>query len=101
MSSTLILDRESTVVTELRRNPFEIVLDGKPAGSIDRHQTAELQVDPGPHTLQVRTGRYSSPARTFNAVDATNITFRCHGAILWPRYVASLFVPSIGLRLDE
>jgi hypothetical protein len=101
MSSTLILDREPTVVMELRRSSFEIVLDGKLAGSIDRHQSVELQVDPGPHKLQVKTGRYSSPARTFDAADDTNINFRCNGAILWPRYVVSLFVPSIGLRLDQ
>ncbi len=65
MSSTLTLKREATGAIELRRNTFEIVLDDNPAGTIDQHQTVELQVDPGPHTLQVKTGRYSSPARTF------------------------------------
>jgi hypothetical protein len=53
------------------------------------------------HTLQVRTGRYSSPERTFDAVDGGNISFRCNGAILWPQYVASLLVPTIGLRLHQ
>jgi hypothetical protein len=86
---------------ELRRSRFEIVLDGQPAGSIDRHQTVEVPVDPGPHTLQVKTGRYSSPSRTFDAADGDNIDFRCNGAILWPQYVASLFVPTIGLRLNH
>lgn len=101
MSSTLTLERASTGAMELRRSPFEIVLDGNPAGSIERHQTIQLQVEPGPHTLQVKTGRYSSPARHFNAVDGTSVSFRCNGAILWPQYVASLFVPTIGLRLHE
>jgi hypothetical protein len=101
MSSTLILHRKSTGAIELRRGSFEIVLDGKPTGSIDRHQTVELPVDPGPHTLQVKTGRYSSPVRTFDAADGTDIDFRCNGAILWPQYVASLWVPSIGLRLHQ
>ena len=86
---------------ELRRGPFEIVLDGQPAGTIDRHQTVELPVGPGPHTLQVKTGRYSSPARTFDATDGADIEFRCNGAILWPQYVASLLVPTIGLRLHQ
>ena len=99
MSSTLILERESTGAMELRRNRFEIVLDGEPAGSIDRHQTVELQVEPGTHTLQVKTGRYSSPARTFDAADG--LEFHCNGAILWPQYLASLFVPTIGLRLHQ
>lgn len=101
MSSTVTLERAATGVIELRRGPFEIILDGKPAGSIERHQTVELQLEPGPHTLQVKAGRYSSPARKFDAADGTDIHFRCNGAILWPQYVASLFVPAIGLRLHQ
>jgi hypothetical protein len=101
MTSTLILKRESTVAVELRRGSFEILLDGQPAGSIDRNQTVELQVEPGRHALQLKTGRYSSPARTFHAADAAAINFRCNGAILRPRYVASLFLPTIGLRLHQ
>jgi hypothetical protein len=101
MSSTLTLKREATGAIELRRNTFHIVLDGNTAGTIDPHQTVELQVDPGQHTLQVKTGRYSSPARTFNAADGTNLDFRCNGAILWPQYVASLLIPTIGLRLKR
>jgi hypothetical protein len=86
---------------ELRRSPFEILLDGSPAGSIDRDQTVELPVEAGSHTLQVRTGRYSSRAQAFDAEDDMNIQFLCNGAILWPQYVASLFVPSIGLKLKR
>ena len=62
MSSTVTLERATSGAMELRRDRFEIVLDGNPAGSIDRNQTVELPVEPGPHTLQVRTGRYSSHA---------------------------------------
>ena len=101
MPSTVTLQRAPTVAIELRRSPFQIILDGKPAGSIDRHQTVELQVEPGPHTLQVKAGRYASPARSFNVNDGANINFRCNGSILWPQYVASLFVPTIGLRLHQ
>jgi hypothetical protein len=101
MSSTLTLKREATDAIELRRRPFEIILDGKPAGSIDRLQTVELPVEPGSHTPQVKIGRHSSPTRRFDAVNGTNVTFRCSGAILWPHYVASLFAPTIGLRLHQ
>lgn len=101
MSSTLTLQRAATGAIELRRGPFEIILDGKPTGSIERHQTIELQVEPGPHTVQVRAGRYSSPARRFDAADGADVSFRCNGAILWPQYVASLFVPKLGLRLHR
>lgn len=101
MSPTVRLERATSGVLELRRSRFEIVLDGNPAGSIDRDQTVEVPVEPGPHTLQVRAGRYSSHARSFDATDGTNIRFRCNGAILWPQYVASLFVPAIGLKLKR
>ena len=99
MSSTLTLERAATTAIELRRRPFEIILDGNPAGSIDRKQTVELQVEPGPHTLQVTAGRYSSHAQSFDAADGTNIRFRCNSSIWWPRYVASLLVPTIGVKL--
>lgn len=101
MSPTVLLQRQTTAVAELRRKSFQIVLDGSPAGTIDRKQTVELPVDPGRHTLQVRAGRYSSHARSFDAADGTTVRFRCNGAILWPQYVASLFVPTIGLRLTR
>ena len=101
MSSTLTLERAASGAMELRRGSFEIVLDGNPAGSIDRNQTVELQVEPGPHTLQVKAGRYSSPAQSFDAADGTNIHFRCNSSIWWPRYLASLLVPTIGVKLER
>jgi hypothetical protein len=101
MSSTVMLERETVAIAELRRKPFQIILDGNTAGSIERNQTVELPVEPGAHTLQVRSGRYSSHAHSFDAADGTNIRFRCNGAILWPQYVASLVVPTIGLKLKR
>jgi hypothetical protein len=101
MSPTVVLERNTTGVMELRRSRFEIVLDGTPVGSIDRNQSVELPIEPGPHTLQVRTGRYSSHTQSFDAGDGTNIRFRCNGAVLWPQYVASLFVPRLGLKLKR
>jgi hypothetical protein len=100
MSSTLKLERESDGVAELRRKPFQIILDGAAARSIDRSQTVELPVAPGPHTIQVRMGRYSSHTHSFEAVDGTDVRFHCNGAIFWPRYLASLVVPTIGLKLQ-
>ena len=101
VSPLVVLERATVAVAELRRKRFDIILDGNPAGSIDRNQTVELPVEPGPHTLQVRSGRYSSRVESFDASDGTNIHFRCSGAILWPQYVASLFVPTIGLKLKR
>jgi hypothetical protein len=49
--------------------------------------------------LEVRKGRYSSPERTFDVADGQVATFRCHGAMMWPRYVASVVVPTMGISL--
>jgi len=101
VSASVTLKRATSGAVELRRSRFDVVLDGKLAGSIGRNQTVELPVQPGPHTLQVRTGRYMSRTLSFDVADGTNTHFRCNGAILWPRYVASLFVPTIGLKLKR
>ncbi len=101
MSSTLTLERAATTAIELRRRPFEIILDDNPAGSIDRNQTVELQVEPGPHRLHVKSGRYSSHPQSFDAAEGTNIHFRCNSSLWWPRYLASLFVPTIGVKLKR
>ena len=101
MSSTLTLKREASGAIGASPQPFRDRSGRHPAGTIDHHQTVELQVEPGQHTLQVKAGRYSSPARNFDAADGTHIDFRCNGAILWPQYIASLFVPTIGLRLHQ
>ena len=101
MSPTVVLERETAAVVEIRRKPFQIVLDGSPAGTINRNQTVELPIEPGRHTLQVRDGRYSSHTQSFDAAGGTTVRFRCNGAILWPQYVASLVVPTIGLKLKR
>jgi hypothetical protein len=64
MSPTVILERKTSGILELRRSRFEIVLDGDPAGSIDRNQTVELPVEAGKHTLQVRAGRFRAERRS-------------------------------------
>lgn len=76
MPPTVTLERATVAVAELRRKPFQVLLDGNVAGSIGRNQTVELSVESGRHTLQIRSGRYSSPERWFDAADGTTIRFR-------------------------
>lgn len=40
--------------THSRMRPFKVLVDGQLAGSIEEHQTKELPVSPGPHTVQIR-----------------------------------------------
>jgi hypothetical protein len=100
MSATLRVRREAVGI-ELRRGQFEIVADGKNVGSIERHETVETPLEPGHHTLRVRVGRYSSHDHSFDVADGEIVDFRCHGAMIWPRYVASIVKPDLALSLKQ
>ena len=98
MSATLRVTREGTGI-ELRRGPFEITVDGKDLGSIQRHETVEKSLEPGHHTLRLQAGRYSSQNHAFDIAEGDVVNFRCHGAMLWPRYVASIVKPGLAISL--
>lgn len=98
MSATLSVTREGTGI-ELRRGRFEAFVDGKSVGSIERHETIEAPLEPGHHSLRIRAGRYTSRDHAFDAADGDSVNFRCHGAMLWPRYVASIVKPDLAISL--
>jgi hypothetical protein len=100
MAATLVIRREG-VGMELRRGRFEITVDGNSVGSIDWHQTVEVPIEPGRHTLQITAGRHSSRAEAFEVADGHAVNFRCHGAMVWPRYVASILAPNLGISLKH
>jgi hypothetical protein len=97
--ATLRLTRETPFAFELRRGVFEFAVDGKTAGSIESHGTVEVPLEPGHHTLQMRAGRYSSRSESFDVADGKAVSFRCHGAAVWPTYVASIFKPDLAISL--
>lgn len=98
MSATLKLIREGVGI-ELRRGTFDVLVDGKSAGSIEQHDEVEVPIDPGRHTIRIRAGRYSSLNHNFEASEGQTITFRLHGAMMWPRYVASIIKPDLAIAL--
>jgi hypothetical protein len=100
VSGTLRLTREG-FGTELRRGRFEISVDGKSVGSIERHETIETPLEPGEHILRIRAGRYSSRDCSFAVADGEVVNFRTHGAMVWPRYVASIVRPDLGISLER
>lgn len=100
MSTTLTVKREGFIM-ELRGAPFEITLDGTTVGSINRHETFETPIDPGHHRLQIRAGRYSSRAQSFDVADGEVVNFRCYGGRIWPVYLISFVVPSLALFLKR
>jgi hypothetical protein len=94
------LTREGTGI-ELRRGRFEIFVDSDSVGSIERHETVERPLEPGQHTLRIRAGRYSSHDHSFGVADGEVVDFRCHGAMIWPRYVASIVKPDLAISLKR
>ncbi len=100
MSATLKLSREGMFI-ELHRGIFDVLVDGLSVGPIELHQPIETPVAPGHHTLRIRKGRYSSRVRAFDVADGGVVRFRCYGANIWPLYLLSLLVPTLGISLKN
>jgi hypothetical protein len=110
-SATLKLTREGSTLRVLRYNPgaqdllrpgpFEIQLDGRTVGSIKRHETVETPLEPGHHTLRIRSGRYSSQERSFDVTDGSVVNFRTHGGAGWLTYLASILKPDLAISLKH
>lgn len=98
MSATLKLSREGLGV-ELHRGTFAVEIDGIRVGSIDWHESKEFPIEPGHRTLQLRRGRYQSRQHAFDACDESVVSFRCHGAMVWPRWLASVLLPALAISL--
>ncbi len=98
MSTTLTLSREGFGI-ELRRGSFDVEIDRVRVGSIEWHETKEFPIEPGHHILQLRRGRYQSQPHAFDAREESVVSFRCHGAMVWPRWLASALIPNLAISL--
>ena len=84
---------------EVRRGAYDIVVDGKRAGSVQLNDTIEIPVEPGRHALQVRSGRNSSRTQTFEAGERQTVAFRCTGKSFLPIFLASFVFPGLALQV--
>lgn len=100
MSATLEVTHKAIGV-EVRRGPYDVVLDGERVGSVELNDTFELLVAPGHHTLQVRSGRNSSRTKAFDAADGETVAFRCTGKSILPVFLLSFVVPGLALSLHR
>ena len=100
MSATLKVTHKA-VGAEVRRGPYDILLDGDRVGSVEMNNTFETPVEPGRHNLQVRDGRKSSRTKAFDATDDETISFRCTGKSILPIFLLSFAVPSLALSLHR
>jgi hypothetical protein len=88
-----------TIGVEVRRGTYDVVLDGNRAGSVELNGTVDIPIEPGRHTLQVRSGRNSSRTKTFDAGEGETVAFRCGGKSILPVFLLSFVVPSLALTL--
>jgi hypothetical protein len=100
MSATLSMIREGFGI-ELRRGRFEVIADGKSVGSIEKNESIDTPLEPGHHTVRIEAGRYGSQNHSFDVTEGEVVRFRCHGALIWPRYVASIFKPNLAISLKQ
>jgi len=98
MSATLKLAHKAIGV-EVRRGTYDVLVDGEGVGSVEMNDTIETPVEAGHHTLQVREGRKSSRALTFDAAEGQVVAFRCTGKRFLPIFLASFVVPRLALSL--
>jgi hypothetical protein len=98
MTATLKLTHKAIGV-EVRRDPYDIILDGQLEGSVKMNDTIEIPIQPGSHTLQLRSGRNSSRPQTFEVSEGQTIAFRATGKNLLPIFLLSFFVPSLAITL--
>ncbi|HEY1761891.1 MAG TPA: hypothetical protein VGG17_04780 [Acidimicrobiales bacterium] len=98
MTATLKVTHKAIGV-EVRRGAYDIAVDGQRVGSLEMNDTIEIPIEPGRHTLKIRSGRNSSRARTFEAAEGQTIAFRCTGKSFLPVFLASFIVPSLALQL--
>jgi hypothetical protein len=84
---------------EVRRGTYDVIVDGQTAGSLEMNDTIEIPVEPGRHTLKIRSGRNSSRTRAFEAAEGKTVAFRCTGKSFLPIFLASFIFPSLALQL--
>jgi len=100
VSATLTVTHKA-IGAEVRRRPYDIVVDGQRVGSVEMNDTIEIAVEAGRHTVQVRSGRKSSRAEVFDAAEGDTVAFRCTGKRLLPIFLASFVAPSLALKLER
>ncbi|MGN6125159.1 MAG: hypothetical protein ACTHON_01215 [Humibacter sp.] len=98
MSATLQLSHKS-IGAEVRRGDYDILLDGKQVGSVAMNDTFETSIEPGRHTLQLRSGKDSSRIKSFDAADGDIVSFHGTGKSILPVFLASIVVRSLRLNL--
>jgi hypothetical protein len=84
---------------EVRRAPYEVLVDDGSVGSVAMNDTLEVPIEPGRHTVQVRSGRKSSAPVAFEAAEGETVAYRSTGKRFLPLFLASFVDPRLALVL--
>jgi hypothetical protein len=98
MPATLRVTHKA-IGAEVRRDAYDILVDGARVGSVEMNATFEAPIEPGSHTLRVRSGRKSSGTKTFEAAEGEVVAYRTTGKRFLPLFLASFVVPRLALVL--
>ncbi len=98
MSATLTVTHKA-IGAEVRRGPYDVMIDGEHVGSVEMNDTIEIPIDPGHHAVRVRNGRNSSATQAFEAAEGELVAYRCTGKRFLPIFLASFVVPRLALAL--
>ncbi len=80
---------------------WNIALDGKVVGTLGWLETVEVSLAPGRHTLRIGQGRHICRPQTFDVRDGEVVSFRCHGPIFPPQFLAAAIIPSLWITLKR
>jgi hypothetical protein len=98
-TTTLTLSRKRGGLVS-RKRQWQVLHDGDVVASIAPHQTVELPVEPGHHTLRVvQSRRHLSPERSFDIADDHVAEYWCRGQLFWPMMLAALIKPDLWITL--
>ena len=98
MAATVKLTHKA-IGAEVRRGTYDVLLDGEHVGALEMNGTFETPVEPGRHTLQIRSGRNSSRDKSFDVADGDIASFRCTGKSILPVFLLSFAFASLALSL--
>ena len=98
MAATLKVTHKA-VGAEVRRDPYDILVDGERAGTVGMNDTTEIPVEPGQHFVQVRDRRKSSPPRRSSPPRGRRSCSVARRKRFLPLFLASCIFPKLALKL--
>ncbi len=99
-----IARRRGKMNTSRRGRAWSVLLDGINVGSIVNEQTLDLSMEPGRHTLRLRSTRYLlSPEQSFDAFDDQTLGYVCEprslSPIIFTRWLVWLLISMVNHNL--